>query len=74
VATSYFNDTPDMNTAMRSALRTRYGVTNDDFAPLLARYLAERADYDENMRNLLEWMARGAVEANVSTSGGPDST
>lgn len=74
MATSYFNDRLDMNTAMREALNTRYGTANTDFAPLLSRYLAEQADYDENMRGLLESMARGVVEATVSTSGGPNGT
>ena len=74
MATSYFDQSLDMNTAMRDALNTRFGTANNDLAPLLARYLAQRADYDENMRALLTQMAQGKVEPTVSTSGGPTVT
>ena len=58
--TDYFAITRDMNTAMREALNARYTTTNEDFAPLLARFLQQKTAEDSTRAWVsLEAKARG---------------
>ncbi len=51
----------DMNSAMRRFLNNRYGTTNDDLAPLLARWYQEftSADSSRLLVDLVKTRVRG---------------
>ena len=44
--TDYFGRSRDMNTAYRDVLNARYSTTNNDLAPLLARWLQQKTSAD----------------------------
>ena len=72
--TSYLTRDRDLNTAIRDAPNNRFSTSNNDIAPLLQRYLNQRADYDDNMRGVFERIVEGELAETTSASGGPTVT